>query len=245
MKGQMMSISTLPIFDSQDWAYIPMQIQGADGSVLCPSAANTDCYFWRGALPASQDYYLILTPNRDIPKFVMRVAIDPPGKDSQTFQYYNQNSKLSLTYSDLFAPALPVISSYKIYPELALHLVDTASYEKTNLGEAYIFFSSSADAQTVATCTDPNQNGGAPEQVIGNETVNGYTFVHSKAAGVGAGNIYDQEIYRMVNNGICYEVVYYMHSGNIGNYTPGSVNEFDRNAIVQKFYSVFATFTLK
>ncbi len=245
MKGQIMSISVLPQIPDGGWGYIPMQIKGADGSILCPQSADSDCMFWRGVLPSSQDYYVTLTPNGDVPKFVMRVAINPPGKDAQYFPYNNPVTGLSLTYPDTFAPAIPVVGNYKIIPELALHLIDAGAYDKTNLSEVYLFISSTSDTQVVTTCTEPNQNGGGPEQVVGNEVVNGYTFVHSTSAGVGAGNIYEQEIYRMVNKNICYEVTYFIHSTNIGNYPPGIVTEFDRNAITQKLYSVFSTFTIK
>ncbi len=245
MKGQIMSISVLPQIPNGGWGYIPMQIKGADGSVLCPKDANTECTFWRGALPSSQDYLITLTPNGDVPQFVMRVAVNPPGKTTQIFQYYNPASKISLSYSDEFAPAPPVAGNYKFTPELSLHYIDNTVYESTNLGEVYLFIGSSADAGQVATCTDPNPNGGGPEQLIGNEIINGYTFVHSNSLGAGAGNFYEQEIYRMANNGVCYEVIYFIHSGNIGNYPPGLVTEFDKNAIVQKLYSVFSTFAIK
>ncbi len=140
---------------------------------------------------------------------------------------------------------LPVTGNYKITPELALYLNDNDTYIKTNLGEAYLFIGSSADPQIVSTCTDPNPNGGGPEQIIGDEVVNGFTFVHSTSSGVGAGNIYEQEIYRTNYNNVCYEVIYYLHSSNIGNYPPGAVTEFDRNAIIQKLYGVFSTFAIK
>jgi hypothetical protein len=97
----------------------------------------------------------------------------------------------------------------------------------------------------VTTCTDPNPNGGGPEQVVGNEVINGYTFVHSTSDGAGAGNYYQQEIYRMVNKSVCYEVIYFIHYTNVGNYTPGTVTEFDSVALMQKFYGVFSTFTIK
>jgi hypothetical protein len=196
-------------------------------------------------LPSSQDYFVTLTPNGDVPQFVMRVAINPPGKTTQLFQYTNPASGLSLIYPDTFAPSIPVVGNYKIKPELTLHFIDSQTYDKTNLSEVYLFVGSSSDAQVVATCTQPNPNGGGPEQVIGNEVINGYTFVHSTAESVGAGNIYGQEIYRMVNKNVCYEVTYYMHSSNIGNYTPGTVAEFDRNAILQKLYDIFSTITIK
>ena len=244
MKGQIMSISILPQIPDGGWGYIPMQIKGADGSILCPQSADTECMFWRGALPSSQDYYVTLTPNGDVPQFVMRVAINPPGKDTQYFQYNNPATGLSLTYPDSFAPAIPVVGNYKIVPELALRFIDPSVYDKTNLSEVYLFISSTSDAQVVATCVEPNQNGGGPEQIVGNEVFNGFTFVHSTSEGAGAGNYYEQEIYRMIDKNVCYEVTYFIHSTNIGNYTPGTVTEFDRNFIMQKLYDVFATFTI-
>lgn len=245
MQGQVMSISVLPQIPAGGWGYIPMQIKGADGSILCPQSADTECMFWRGALPASQDYFVTLTPNGDVPQFTMRVAINPPGTDAQYFQYNNPATDLSLTYPDTFVPAIPVVGNYKINPELTLHFIDATVYDKTNLSEVYLFISSTSDAQVVVTCTESNQNGGAPEQVVGNDVVNGFTFVHSTSQGAGAGNYYEQEIYRMVNKNICYEVIYFIHSTNIGNYTPGTVIEFERDALMQKLYGVFSTFTIK
>ena len=245
MKGQIMSISILPQIPDGGWGYIPMQIKGADGSILCPQSADSECMFWRGALPSSQDYFVTLTPNVDVSQFVMRVAINLPGKDAQYFQYNNSATGLSLTYPDTFAPAISVVGNYKINPELALHFIDSKAYDKTNLSEVYLFVSSASDAQTVSTCTEPNQSGGGPEQIIGNEIVNGFTFVHSTSEGAGAGNYYEQEIYRMVNKNVCYEVIYFTHSTNIGNYPPGTVTEFDSDAITKKLYGVFSTFTIK
>jgi hypothetical protein len=150
-----------------------------------------------------------------------------------------------LRYPDFFAPALTVSGNYKFAPELTLGVVDSAFYENTNLSEAYMFVGSSSDSQMVATCIEPNQNGGAPEQLIGNEVINGYTFVHSTSEGVAAGNSYQQEIYRMARSGICYEVILYLHSTNVGNYPDGTVTEFDKNGIIQRFYEVFSTIAIR
>jgi hypothetical protein len=245
MKGQIMSISVLPQIPDGGWGYIPMQIEGADGTLLCPQSVDSECMFWRGALPSSQDYYVTLTPNGDVPQFVMRVAVNPPGKDTQYFQYNNPATGLSLTYPDTFAPAIPVVDNYKTNPELALQFIDSEVFDKTNLSEVYLFISSTSDSQVVATCTEPNQSGGAPEQIIGNEVINGFTFVHSTAEGAGAGNYYVQEIYRMVNDNVCHEVIYFIHYTNISNYPPDTVTEFDSDALMQKLNDVFSTFTIK
>jgi hypothetical protein len=238
VQSQIMSVSILG-------GYFPLQIQGRDGQVLCPAEENAECYFWRGELPATQEYYIIVKSSNDQTKYTMRVAINPPGIDAQYFQYQNPSTGLSLTYPDTFAPAIPVPANYKTEPELALQFIDSTYYDNTNLSEVYFLVSSTSDSQVVKTCTEPNQNGGGPEQIVGNEGINGYTFVHNRAEGAGAGNFYQQEIYRMVNNNVCYEVIYYIHSTNIGNYPPGTVTEFDRDTILQQLYGVFSTFTIK
>lgn len=245
-KGQITSISAFPQLPDGGWGYLHLQIVGADGTVLCPQAPNTECQFWRGTLPSSQNYFVTVTPEGDAVNFTLRVAINPPGKNSQSFQYNNPSTGLSLTYSDMFVPAVPPFGNYKTPPELALQLIDSAAFYKTNLGQAYLMVSSSNDPQVVATCTEPGQATGELEQVIGNEVINGYTFVHSSGNGAGAGNLYEQEIYRMVNKNVCYEVIYYMHSSQVGNFPPETgITEFDRNAVIQKFYSVFSTFSIK
>lgn len=245
MKGQIMSISVLPQTSEGEWGYVPMQIKGADGSVLCPILAGSECMFWRGVLPSSQEYYVTLMPNGNVPGFIMRVAVNPPGKAAQYFEYNNTSTGLSLTYPDTFAPSLPVVGNYKIDPELTLHFIDSKTYEKTNLGEVYVFVGSSSDASVVLTCTELNQNGGGPEQLVGNETINGFTFTHSTSEGAGAGNYYEQEVYRMVNQNKCYEVIFFIHSANIGNFTPGTVTEFNSDELMQRFFEVFNTLAIK
>jgi hypothetical protein len=245
-KGQITSISAFPQLPDGGWGYLHLQIVGADGTLLCPQAPNTECSFWRGALPSSQNYFVTVTPEGDAVNFTLRVAINPPGKDTQLFQYNNPSTGLSLTYSDMFVPAVPPFGNYKTQPELALQLIDSTTFYKTNLGQAYLFVSSTNDPNVVATCTEPGQATGEIEQVIGNEVINGYTFVHSSGDGAGAGNLYEQEIYRMVHENICYEVIYYMHSSQVGNFpAEAGITEFDRNAVIQKFYSVFSTFSIK
>ena len=248
MKGQIMSISILPKIPAGGWGYIPIQIKGADGSILCPQSADSECMFWRGVLPSSQDYFVTLTPNSDanVPQFTLRVAINPPGKKEQTFQYKNPMTGLTLVYFDQFAPSLfPSSANNKTNPELMLQFIDTNFYVNTNLGEVYFLLGSSSDPQIIATCTAPNQTGGALEEVNGSEVINGYNFIHSQAMGAGAGNIYEQEIYRTVSKNVCYEAIYFIHYLNFGNYAPGAVTEFDSKSLMQKLSDVLSTFIIK
>lgn len=239
MQGQIMSVSIMG-------GYFPLQIRGRDGTVLCPVDANTECGFWRGTLPLSQDYYITVKSGGLGENFNLRVAINPPGKSAQMFTYTDSASGISLSYSDQFAPAdKPSSLNNKTDLHLALHLIDTSSYINTNLGEAYIALGSSSNAQVLAACTEFNQSGGAPEVSNGNVVVNGYTFAYSTASGVGAGNIYDQHIYRIAKSGICHEVIFFIHYSNIGNYSPGVVKEFDLQGLMGKMNGILTTMQMR
>jgi hypothetical protein len=237
MQGQIMSVSITG-------GYFPLQIQGRNGTILCPVEQNTECSYWRGTLPLSQDYFITVKSGGMETNFNLRVAINPPGKAEQTFAYASGN--VTLKYSDQFAPARILSTlNHKTIPQLSLQLIDTSSYANTNLGEAYFSLGFSADAQIVATCTDPNQSGGGFEVSNGSVNFNGYNFAYSAASDAGAGNIYTQHIYRAVNNNTCYEAIYFIHSSNIGNYSPGVVKEFDQQALMNKFNGILATIQFK
>jgi hypothetical protein len=246
MQGQIMSVSAVPYTVDGNWAYLSLLLKGADGTTLCPQAPDTECSFWRGALPASQDYFLTVTQQGEAAVFKLRVAINPPGKTSQTFQYYDAASKLSLSYTDSFAPAdLNIPGNFKFSPKLSLRLLDTSLYKNTNLGEVFFFAGTSTDPQQVATCTDPNNNG-MPEETLGFESINGYTFVHTNLRDAGAGNLYELNYYRMAFDNICYELTFFLHSANIGNFAPDSnITEYDPAVIDAALRGILSTFSIK
>ena len=187
-----------------------------------------------------------ITPVNDVMNFTLRVAINPPGVATQSFQYSNARQNASFSYTDEFAPtgfAGPQVS--KMGPEVALELVDSQFYMNTNLFEAYLLFGSTNESSIVTDCTQPVSFGGQ-ENIIGEVNINGNTFVRSEGAGVGAGNIYEQIYHRIALNGYCYEVTFFFHYANIGNYSPDAgVKEFDRAALMQKFESILSTLVIK
>jgi len=244
LKGQVMSVSINQGFDG-NWTVVPLQITGADGVVLCdPIIFNIECYFWRGILPSTQEYFIKLMPTTNVPSYTLRVAIDPPGTTTQLFQYASPKQNAHFTYQDDFAPARfpgPIVG--KVDSEFALQLIDSSFYDKTNLVEAYLLFGSSNDGSVVADCTQPGDVGG--EQVNGEITVNNHVFVRSDGAGVGAGNAYVHTAYRTVVSGTCYEMIFFYHYGNIGNYDPSlGIREFDENALIKRFEAILATLTI-
>lgn len=240
LQGQIMSVSVHQN-EQATWTYLIVTVVGGDKKPLCA----TDCQFWRGVLPSTQDYLLTLSAPSDALDFTLRVAVDPPGTTSQSFLYENKYRNASFSYTDEFAPAFfPGAQVSRIQPELSLQLIDSDSYINTNLSEAYFLFGSSTDAQIISTCTQPLSFGG-PETIVGNVTINGVSFTKSQGGGVAAGNIYEQTYYRAVHNDTCYEITYFIHYGNIGNYQPGTVHEFDREALLRKFDDILNTLALQ
>ena len=241
-QGQIMSVSILPE-DPQTQGTFQFEIKGSDGVVLCP-AQNYECSFWRGVLPSTQEYLIKVTPQIG-GSFKLRVAINPPGQAKQFFNYDDPLGRYSLTFSDEFAPMqYNGIQAFKFMPEFALEYIDTKQYVPTNLSEAYLFIGSSTDPQAVSTCTAPASLG-APEEPVGSVVIRGIVFAKSQSAGVGAGNIYEQVFYRATYNGTCFEISYFIHYGNIGNYEPGLVHEFDHDALIQAFDQTVSTLVLK
>ena len=240
-EGQIMSVSILPETPEQQYNF-QLQIMGRDGAILCPSKDNA-CPFWRGVLPSTQEYLVKVTA-RDRGEFSMRVAINPPGTASQLFNYADSEQRFALNYPDDFAPAYFTGAQVtKIPPDFSLQYIDTQVFTSTNLNEVYFLVGVSNDPQQVSTCTEPVSFGG-PETILGDTTINGVDFTKSEGGGVATGNIYEQVYYRTLHNGACYEVTYFIHYGNIGNYPPGAVNEFDRNALYEQLDKILASLIL-
>jgi hypothetical protein len=241
-QGQMMSVSILPEKPELQNSF-QLQITGRDGAILCPKKEEA-CSFWRGVLPSTQEY-LIKVKAQVSGAFDMRVAIDPPGTVSQIFNYADPQERFTLSYSDDFAPAYYNGGEVtKIPPVFSLQYIDTQQLTSTNLSEVYFLLGVSDAPQDVATCTQPLSLG-APETVLGETSVNGVSFTKSEATGAGAGNVYEQVYLRTVQNDSCYEVTYFVHYGNIGNYPPGMVTEFDRTALYQQLDEILASLILK
>ena len=242
MQGQIMAVSILPEEPSSQGTF-HLEIKGRDGTVLCP-IQEYDCPFWRGVLPSTQEYSIKVTAQVGGP-FSMLIAINPPGQASQEFEYSDPQGRYTLSYSDEFGPMhYNGVQASKFVPEFALQYIVTKQYVQTNLSEAYFLVGSSTDPQAVSTCTEPASLA-APETVVGTVDVNGVVFTKTEAVGAAAGNMYEQIFYRTVHENTCYEITYFIHSTNIGNYTPGTVNEFDHALLLQTFDDVLSKLVLK
>ncbi|MCL5733990.1 MAG: hypothetical protein M1274_00130 [Actinobacteria bacterium] len=124
----------------------------------------------------------------------------------------------------------PVIG-FTLTPEL---------FQGTNLIDAGVYIGASADKAIVDKWDQPVADSG--EESVAKTKINGLEFAVFTSTGAAAGNIYDQKVYRVVNDGTCFEIVELLHSGNIANYEKGKAVEFDKaefqgylEAMVQTF----------
>ena len=74
------------------------------------------------------------------------------------------------------------------------------------------------------------------DNVRANErTDNGVTYSVASSSGAGAGNLYEETVYAITNSVPCTAIRYFIHSTNIGNYSPGTVREFDKASLLSSF----------
>ncbi len=121
---------------------------------------------------------------------------------------------------------------------------DAFQVPKTNFGESYVAVSVGKDAGSVKNCyanpTPNNPAGGLVNAAV----INGIAFREGTSTDTGAGNIYNSEVYRTLFNNYCYEAVLTVHTGNIYNYIPGAVREFDKEKAFSILREIFQTFQL-
>lgn len=75
-------------------------------------------------------------------------------------------------------------------------------------------------------------------------TSHGLTYTVATASDAGAGNFYDETVYAVQGSSPCLAVRYFVHSLNIGNFTPGAVRAFDGPALIRQFDAIRATLTV-
>jgi hypothetical protein len=50
-----------------------------------------------------------------------------------------------------------------------------------------------------------------------------------------AGNEYEQHLFALIGSSPCFAVRYFIHSGGIGAYDPGTLHAFDKPALLSQF----------
>ena len=113
-------------------------------------------------------------------------------------------------------------------------------FQGTNLREAGVFIGASSSPAVVGVCAAASADTG--EHVAGSVDVGMTTFSVFTSTDAGAGNFYDARTYRTIHNGTCFEIVEMLHSSNINNYTPGTVQPFDLTKFSSTLEAIMNTF---
>jgi hypothetical protein len=126
---------------------------------------------------------------------------------------------------------------------IASFTLPRSMFAGTNLGEAGVYVGSTSTPSIVSQCLQASKENG--ETLVGTSTINGVDFMEATSTGVGAGNIYEETVYRRLAGNACLEITELLHSGNIDNYPSGAVVQFDKatyqgilDAIVHTYQSV-------
>lgn len=119
---------------------------------------------------------------------------------------------------------------------------DSFTTPKSNFSEAYLTVRIGIDADAIKNCfVAPAETS---KSFTAGPTIHGILFEMTTATDVAAGNIYDSRIYRTLQDKRCYEITETVHTGNIRNYDPGAVVEFDKEKAYSELEKILQTFTL-
>lgn len=77
------------------------------------------------------------------------------------------------------------------------------------------------------------------------KTEGGVKYSIATTSGAAAGNLYEEYVYAFPESSPCVAVRYFIHSTNLGNYTPGAVRAFDRALLMRTFDSIRQSLVFK
>ena len=127
-------------------------------------------------------------------------------------------------------------------PAVAI-ILPQSLFKGTNLAGAGVYIGASSSPAVTSKWSVPAA--GSLEVAQGTTTINGVTFAIFTSSEGAAGNIYEERIYRALYKGTCFELTELLHSLEIGNFTPGSVIQFDRVKFGGYLEAIVDTITFK
>jgi len=114
-----------------------------------------------------------------------------------------------------------------------------STYPGTNFGDA-AFTVSAGTAATLDECLQLNSADTAGFNTV--QEINGTTYTKAETSEAAAGNLYESRIFRTLRGNTCIEVLQTIHTGNIGNYEPGTVTQVNKDTVWEELNKVLATF---
>lgn len=215
-----------------------LRVWGMDGTVLKQQVGGTT--HWEGELPSTQDYVLELTSSGPETDYQMTITIPRLVEPTPALNTYrNEEYDFETQYPSNF------VVEVTCYPAavrgeaiVSFRLTGAQYYAGTNLFEACVIIGVGQDEEARSTCLEPSSY----EEYLGEEEFNSISFYKGSLVEGAAGNVYEVTSYRTLHEEACFEIALFLHSGNIGMYTPGDVSEFDREEVMNRLRQVLYTF---
>jgi hypothetical protein len=154
--------------------------------------------------------------------------------------YKNDSYKFKFMYPEEFGFVTPNYANLE--DKIVQIQLPRSSYPQTNFGDAGVYVSA-VYAKSLQDCLKLNLPEGSTGFGSDKVDINGADFYQTVGNGAGAGNFYESKIYRTYHNDFCVELGETLHTSNIGNYTPGTVTEVDKDAVWQKLDLVLKSFS--
>ena len=158
--------------------------------------------------------------------------------ENSKYGFSLQRPKTTTLVTKGFEGFLPLTAT----PVVAIVLPESL-FKGTNLVEAGVYIGASS-APTVT----PKWNVAVADSMEvgqGTTSIDGVTFAIFTSSEGAAGSIYEERTYRTLHKGICFEITELLHSAEIGNYTPGSVVQFDKIKFGGYLEAIVDAFTFK
>jgi hypothetical protein len=115
-------------------------------------------------------------------------------------------------------------------------------FPKTNFAESYVTVAQDSTVKNAEDCKKFS-NGGAQMAADKSQANSlGINFSSAEFSGAAAGNQYETRLYRIFHAGTCFEISTTLHTTNIGNYPPGSVEEVDKQSAWAKLVQILNSF---
>ena len=231
MQGQSTEIVVLQGDQPADAA---LSLAAPDGQPL--QTYNIGRPDWRGVLPQTGDYHLAIAAPGGLNGLTLQVTIYP--LPAEPHPITDTGVGFTLTYDGAyFDPQKPNLFGNEV---LGLNLAASQFFMNTNLEEVYFVLSleSYTDADT---CLNAPPEGIAIQNAVGTWRVNGVDYRYYIGGEGAAGNLYDADIFRTFVHNRCITVYLFVHSTDIGNYTPGTVTPYDKQGVDDQLKRVFFT----
>lgn len=110
----------------------------------------------------------------------------------------------------------------------------------TNLSEDTSFSVEVLEGATSCTASMFFDAPGVESRTAGDS--DGRSWSYAESSDAGAGNRYDEKVYATGSGTRCYGLRSFVHSTNVGNYEPGTVEEFDAAGLDEMFAAFRASF---